>query len=167
MLPYFILFIFGLCCEVCRILGPQPGIEPTPSAVKGRVLTTGPPGKSLNLPILYTIQFYSLKSPGLHCTFLLQVLYSKPIHPYLLYLFPQCDLGSELVLWWIVGFFHLPLQHSKHALGPLLFWSLQPRNVLISRTHHPHPHLLCQLSPYASKFSIARMPPSAFSPRQF
>lgn len=34
----FILFIFGLCCEVWGILGPQPGIEPTPPAVKGQSL---------------------------------------------------------------------------------------------------------------------------------
>ena len=27
------------------ILAPQPGIEPTPPALEGEVLTTGPPGK--------------------------------------------------------------------------------------------------------------------------
>ena len=36
---------FGL--EPCGILPPQPGIKPTPSALEGEVLTTGPPGKSL------------------------------------------------------------------------------------------------------------------------
>ena len=30
-----------------RHLGPQPGIEPISPALEGRVLTTGPPGKSL------------------------------------------------------------------------------------------------------------------------
>ena len=40
-----------LGCEVCGILAPQPGIEPTSSALKGEVLTTGLPGKSL-VPIL-------------------------------------------------------------------------------------------------------------------
>ena len=29
------------------ILAPQPGIEPTPPALEGEVLTTGPGGKSL------------------------------------------------------------------------------------------------------------------------
>ena len=33
--------------ETCGILSPQPGIEPTPPAPEGKVLTTGPPGKSL------------------------------------------------------------------------------------------------------------------------
>jgi len=33
---------------VCGILAPQPGIEPTPPALEGEVLTTGPLGKSLN-----------------------------------------------------------------------------------------------------------------------
>ena len=29
------------------ILTPQPGIEPSPDALEGKVLTAGPPGKSL------------------------------------------------------------------------------------------------------------------------
>ena len=31
------------------ILAPPPGTEPAPPALEGKVLTTGPPGKSLNL----------------------------------------------------------------------------------------------------------------------
>ena len=42
----FYVLVFGL--EACGILAPQPGIEPTPPALEGKVLTTGPPGKSLN-----------------------------------------------------------------------------------------------------------------------
>ena len=34
--------------EACGILAPRPGIEPTPPALEGEVLTTGPPGRSLN-----------------------------------------------------------------------------------------------------------------------
>ena len=34
------------------ILAFQPGIEPTPLALKGEVLTTGPPGKSPHAAIL-------------------------------------------------------------------------------------------------------------------
>ena len=37
-------WFFG--CKACGILVPQPGIEPTPSALKGEVLTPGSPGKS-------------------------------------------------------------------------------------------------------------------------
>ena len=37
------LWCFGR--KACRILASQPGIEPTPCALKGKVLTTGPPGK--------------------------------------------------------------------------------------------------------------------------
>ena len=32
--------------EASGILGPRPGIEPTPAALEGKVPTTGPPGKS-------------------------------------------------------------------------------------------------------------------------
>ena len=38
-------WFFG--CEACGIVGPQGGMEPTPPALEGGVLTTGPPGKSL------------------------------------------------------------------------------------------------------------------------
>ena len=39
-------WIFGR--EACGILAPEPGMEPTPSALEGEVLTSGPPGKSCN-----------------------------------------------------------------------------------------------------------------------
>ena len=32
--------------KACRILDPWPGIKPAPSALEGKALTTGPPGKS-------------------------------------------------------------------------------------------------------------------------
>ena len=32
--------------EASEILDPRPGIEPTPPALEGKVLTTGSPGKS-------------------------------------------------------------------------------------------------------------------------
>ena len=35
--------------EAYGILAPQPGIEPTPPALEGEVLTTGPPEKSPRL----------------------------------------------------------------------------------------------------------------------
>ena len=37
-----------LACEACGILAPQPGTEPTIPALEGKVITTGPPGKSLD-----------------------------------------------------------------------------------------------------------------------
>ena len=43
----FFLFSFWLYRKACRILFPQPGIEPRLSAVKAPSPTTGPPGSSL------------------------------------------------------------------------------------------------------------------------
>ena len=39
----FMFWCFG--CKICRFLAPQ-RIEPTPHTLEGKVLTTGPPGKS-------------------------------------------------------------------------------------------------------------------------
>ena len=43
---FFVLFLFFFSFghEACGILAPQPGIEPTPTALEGEVLTTGQPG---------------------------------------------------------------------------------------------------------------------------
>ena len=38
--------------EPCGIIAPQPGIEPSPPALEGKVLTTGLPGKSQILQVL-------------------------------------------------------------------------------------------------------------------
>ena len=43
---FLVFFFFGH--EACRILHPQPGIEPASLALEVKFLTTGPPGKSLN-----------------------------------------------------------------------------------------------------------------------
>ena len=43
-------WFFGL--KACGILALLPGIEPTPPALEGKLLTTGPPGKSTNEKIL-------------------------------------------------------------------------------------------------------------------
>ena len=45
ILILFYVLVFGL--EACGIIAPQPGIEPTPYALEGEILTTGPLGKSL------------------------------------------------------------------------------------------------------------------------
>ena len=51
LLQYYFCFLssgfFGW--EACRILAPPTGIEPVPSALEGKVLITGPPGKTLSL----------------------------------------------------------------------------------------------------------------------
>ena len=54
--------------EACESSAPRPGIEPPPPALEGRVLTTGPPGKSL------THSFYL---PGPWWLFSLQSLSSR------------------------------------------------------------------------------------------
>ena len=48
-------WLFG--CKSRGILAPWPGIEPTPSALEGEVLTSGPPGKSLVLFIFFIFIF--------------------------------------------------------------------------------------------------------------
>ena len=48
----------GLSCPVaCRILVPQPGIEPASPALEGGFFTTGPPGKSLSIHFCYFYLF--------------------------------------------------------------------------------------------------------------
>ena len=47
--------------EACGILVPQPGIEPTTSALAGEVLTTGLPGKSLEMIYVLNRQIKALK----------------------------------------------------------------------------------------------------------
>ena len=36
--------------KACEILAPQPWFKPSPPALEGELLTTGPPGKSLDAP---------------------------------------------------------------------------------------------------------------------
>ena len=54
----FKFWLFG--CKACGILALPPGIEPVPSALEGKVLITGPPGKSLQLAHLDDPQRCSL-----------------------------------------------------------------------------------------------------------
>ena len=44
---FLINFFFGCTVQHVGTLVPPPGIKPAPHAVEARVLTTGPPGKSL------------------------------------------------------------------------------------------------------------------------
>ena len=44
----FLFYVWGFFgCEACEILAPRPGTEPASPALEGEILTTGPPGKSL------------------------------------------------------------------------------------------------------------------------
>ena len=45
-LPVFTIFWSLLKPEACGILAPQPGIEPTPFALEGNILTMDPQGSS-------------------------------------------------------------------------------------------------------------------------
>ena len=47
--------------EACRISAPQPAIEPTTPALEGEVLTTGLPGKSLEMIYVLNRQIKALK----------------------------------------------------------------------------------------------------------
>ena len=47
--------------EACGILAPRPGIEPAPPALEGKVLTTGPPGKSLDCSKFFKILLFNSK----------------------------------------------------------------------------------------------------------
>ena len=49
LLLFYIFVFFGH--NVCVILAPQPEIKPAPPGLEGKVLTTGPPEKSLEFLI--------------------------------------------------------------------------------------------------------------------
>ena len=46
---FFFFMLWFIDCEACGILVPWQGIKLTPSALEGKVLTTGPAGKSQHL----------------------------------------------------------------------------------------------------------------------
>ena len=58
LLLFYVLAFFGH--EARGILVPQPGIEPTPPALEGKILTTGPPGRSLSY-MVYFLSYLGLQ----------------------------------------------------------------------------------------------------------
>ena len=88
LLQYCFCFMFGFWPEACGILVPQPGMEPMPHALEGKVLITGPLGKSPGLcsfhPLLFshlvisdssiTIMDCSLPSSFVHGIFQARIL---------------------------------------------------------------------------------------------
>ena len=68
--------------EVCGILVPGSGIEPTPSALEGEVPTTGPPGKSLYFLILKLCKDYLHKKTRTSNYMRLYIKYVHYLHMY-------------------------------------------------------------------------------------
>ena len=58
----FQFFIFSRHISTFGTSVPQPGIKPVPSALRGRVLTTGPPGKSPK-QVIFACLFYNPPPP--------------------------------------------------------------------------------------------------------
>ena len=61
LLQYCFCLIFGVGRfgpEACGLLAPWPGIELTPLALEGEVLTTGPPGKSSAYFLLFLLGLF-------------------------------------------------------------------------------------------------------------
>ena len=59
-----------LVCEACGILASKPGIEPSPPALEGEILTAGPPEKSPSvLFVFFKSKFLSLflDALGIRC----------------------------------------------------------------------------------------------------
>ena len=46
LLMFYVLVFFFFGHEACGILAPRQGIKPTTPVLEGKILTTGPPGKS-------------------------------------------------------------------------------------------------------------------------
>ena len=80
----FMFWFFGH--KACRILTPQPGIELSPFTLEGKVLTTGPPGKSLRIFLISLLigsgilgykvipsQSLEVTSPSFSCVHILPV----------------------------------------------------------------------------------------------
>ena len=59
LLQYCFCFMFGFWPEACRILVPQPGMEPMPHALEGKVLITEPLGKSPGLCSFHPLLLFS------------------------------------------------------------------------------------------------------------
>ena len=66
-------FFFFL--NACGILAPGVGIEPAPPALKGEMLTTGPPGKSLKVDSLPAESQGKPKNTGVGNLILLQQIF--------------------------------------------------------------------------------------------
>ena len=52
---FYLMFFWFSGCEACEILVPQPGIGPASLVLEAEVLTTGPPGKSHRIYLLFFI----------------------------------------------------------------------------------------------------------------
>ena len=57
LLFFYVFWFFGR--KAHGFLAPRPGIEPAPPALEGKVLTTGPPGKSPNVFLKNDVKHWS------------------------------------------------------------------------------------------------------------
>ena len=82
LLKYCFCFIFWfLGYESGRTLSPRSGIKPTPLALEGEVLTTGPPGKFLFLAYLWlNLQKAKIEEGGTHSS--RPSSHTEPLLPY-------------------------------------------------------------------------------------
>ena len=102
----FFFFFFGLATS-CRMLVPQPGIKPGPLQCKCRVLTTGPPGNSLE-------HFKLLWSYGI-------LWYLKDYSPH--FPFSKNFLVLLISISCIVMYFHYLKSHPILSLKLKIIWS--------------------------------------------
>ena len=88
--------------EACGILGPQPGIKPTPPALEGKVFTTGPLVKSPTLTYfidIHNVLFLSAMSvhllPAFKTTYLYSFLFSRLVE--LIEKWGKCDIKKKKI----------------------------------------------------------------------
>ena len=106
--------------EACGIPVPRLGIEPSPPALEGEVLTTGPPGKSLHL--LLQGFFFFFPQSSLSSYFIVHWLLSWPVAQLLFW------VCFSLNSW--VGF---TVAHVFHFLGFFFpfYWVKSSNNVFL------------------------------------
>ena len=134
LLPYcfsFLFWFFGW--EACGVLVPWLGIEPTPSALEGEVLATGPPGKFPNRVLVPPLCVPALGDAGHHWTlfrllcFLLSLLLWFMNIMYMLKKFLEEYQRTYSDQWVVL----LPLGPNSTALR--IVWSLSPASCLSSQ----------------------------------
>ena len=105
LLQYCSWFMFWLYGQEARgiLSPPQPGVKPTSPALEGKILTTGPPGKSLQQNLLSRIlqNVYGLK---IHSSVYLDHKKPGEEHPTpdkntFVILLHKCEEGGELNRW--------------------------------------------------------------------
>ena len=114
--------------EVCGILAPWPGIEPTPSALEGKVLISKPPKKSFLLMVFKKVNFTSKHAVCLLITILFPHI-SNDLQ------FSSVQLLSRVQLfatpWTAASQASLYISNSWSLPKPMSIESVMPSNYLI------------------------------------